>query len=79
MDGPGDDHNEVSKSERRERQIHSINYRWNPKYGINGLIYQTETDSQTERTDLHHLVSEVKQGEYLDQRTDLWVPRVGIR
>ena len=49
MDGPGDDHNEVSKSERRERQIHSINYRWNPKYDASELIYKAETDTETSR------------------------------
>ena len=25
---------------------------WNPKYGTDEVIYKTETDSQTERTDL---------------------------
>ena len=40
-----------SKSER-ERQIPYDNtYRWNLKYETNKPIYETETDSQTERTD----------------------------
>ena len=40
------------KSER-ERQIpYDITYMWNLKYGTNEPIYETETDSQTERTDL---------------------------
>ena len=40
------------KSER-ERQIpYDITYTWNLKYDTNEPIYKTETDSQTERTDL---------------------------
>ena len=62
MNGPRDDHTKQSKSER-ERQIpYDITYRWNLKYGTNGLTYQTETDLQTERTDLCHPISEAKQG-----------------
>ena len=39
------------KSER-ERQIpYNITYRWNIKYGTRELIYETETDSQTQRKD----------------------------
>ena len=42
----------LSKSER-ERQIpYDITYMWNLKYGTNEPIYKTETDSQTQRTDL---------------------------
>ena len=41
----------VSKSER-ERQIpYDITYMWNLKYDTNELIYKTETDSETQRTD----------------------------
>ena len=41
-----------SKSDR-ERQIpHGITYMWNLKYDTNELIYKTEADSQTQRTDL---------------------------
>ena len=37
----------------RERQIpYDITYMWNLKYDTNELIYETETDSQTQRTDL---------------------------
>ena len=36
--------NEVSQT---ERQILSITYMWNLKYDTDGLIYETETDSQT--------------------------------
>ena len=40
------------KSER-ERQIpYDITYMWNLKYDTNELIYETETDSRTQRTDL---------------------------
>ena len=37
----------------RERQIpYDITYMWNLKYDTNELIYETETGSQTQRTDL---------------------------
>ena len=52
MDATRDDHTKQSKSER-ERQIpNDITYTWNLKYDTNELIYKTETDSQTQRTDL---------------------------
>ena len=52
MDASRDYHAKWSKSER-ERQIpHDITFMWNLKYGINEPIYKTETDSQTQRTDL---------------------------
>ena len=52
MDGPRNDHTKQNKS-KREREIpDDITYMWNLKYGINEHIYETETDSQTERTDL---------------------------
>ena len=52
MDGPRDDHTKWSKSER-ERQIpYNITYIWHLKYDTNELIYKTEADSQTQRTDL---------------------------
>ena len=31
---------------------YDITYMWNLKYDTNELIYETETDSQTQRTDL---------------------------
>ena len=47
MDGAGDYHTKWNKSDR-ERQIYDITYMKNlKKKGINELIYQTETDSQT--------------------------------
>ena len=36
----------------RQRQIlYDITYMWNLKQDTNALIYETETDSQTQRTD----------------------------
>ena len=38
----------LSEVSQRERQIlYDITYMWNLKYDRNGLIYETETDSQT--------------------------------
>ena len=51
MDRPRDHHTKRSMSER-ERQIPYITYMWNLKYDTNELIYETETDSQVQRTDL---------------------------
>ena len=46
-----DYHTKWTKSER-ERQIpYDITYIWNLKYDTNEPIYETETDSQTKRTD----------------------------
>ena len=40
-------------SQKKKRQIsYGITYMWNLKYDTNELIYKTETDSQTQRTDL---------------------------
>ena len=52
LDGPKDYHTKWSKSEK-ERQIpYDSTYVWNLKYDTDELIYETEADSQTERTDL---------------------------
>ena len=55
MGGPRDYHTKWNKSER-ERQIpYDITYMWNLKYDTNNaneLIYKTETDSQTKKTNL---------------------------
>ena len=52
MGGPRANHTKWNKSER-ERQIPYDNtYTWNLKYDTNEPIYETETDSQTQRTDL---------------------------
>ena len=52
MDGPTDYHTKGRKTEK-ERQIpHDITYMWNLKQDTNEPIYRTETDSQTQRTDL---------------------------
>ena len=52
MDGPRDYHTKWNKSEK-ERQIpYDITYMWNLKYNTNELIDKTETDSQTQKTNL---------------------------
>ena len=52
MNATRDDHTKWSKSER-ERQIpYNITYMWTLKYSRNEPIYNTETDSQTWRSDL---------------------------
>ena len=48
-----DDLEIIILSEVRKRQIpYDITYTWNLKYGTNEPIYKTQTDSQTQRTDL---------------------------
>ena len=41
----------LSKSERERQVPYGITYRWNLKYDAQELIYETERDSQTQRTD----------------------------
>ena len=36
----------------RKRQIYDITYMWNLKNDTNNLIYKTEKDSQTQKTNL---------------------------
>ena len=49
MDEPRDDH---TKSERERLISYDITYMWNLKYDTEECIYETQTDSQTQRTDL---------------------------
>ena len=43
----------LSEVSQKEKEIpYDITYMWNPKYGTNELICETEKDSQTQRTDL---------------------------
>ena len=43
----------ASEISQRERQIpYDVTYMWNLKHGTNEPVYETETDSQTERADL---------------------------
>lgn len=42
----------LSKPERERQMLYDITYMWNLKYGTDELIYRTETDSWTWRTDL---------------------------
>ena len=39
---------QTSKSERERQMPHSITFMWNLKYDTNELIYETDTDSDTE-------------------------------
>ena len=41
-----------SKSERERQTLYDTTYMWNLNCGTNELVYETETDSQTERTGL---------------------------
>ena len=52
MDGTRDYHTKQSKSERERQISYDITYMWNLKYDTNELIYETENNSQTQRTDL---------------------------
>ena len=40
----------LSKSEREGQIPYAITYMWNPKYGTNELIYETEIDSHRAQT-----------------------------
>ena len=40
-----------SEVSQKEKDKYCITYMWNLKYDTNELIYKTETDSQTQRTD----------------------------
>ena len=51
MDGPGDYDTKGNKSERDRQISYDITSMWNLKYDTNEHIYETETDSQTWRTD----------------------------
>ena len=42
----------LSKSERERQMSYGITYMWNIKNDTNVLIYKTETDSQTKKTNL---------------------------
>ena len=42
----------LSQSERERQMPYDITDMWNLKYDTNETIYETETDSHTERTDL---------------------------
>jgi len=47
MNGSKDNHTKLSKPGKEKQIPYDITYMWNPKYGTNELIYETETDSQT--------------------------------
>ena len=52
MDGPRDYHTEWRKSDRGRQISYDITYTWNLKYDTNELIYKTEINSQTLKTNL---------------------------
>ena len=52
MDTTRDYHTKRSKLERERQISHEVTYMWNLKDDTNEPIYKTETDSQTQRTDL---------------------------
>ena len=52
MDEAGDYCPKRSRS-YREREIYDITYIWNLRNDTNGLIYKTETDSKTQKTNFH--------------------------
>ena len=52
IDRTRDYHTKWSKSERGRQVPYDITYMWNLKYDTNEHMWETETDSQTERTDL---------------------------
>ena len=50
MNEPSDYLAKRNKSEKDK--YHTTSHMWNIKYDTNGLVYETETDSQTQRGDL---------------------------
>ena len=52
MVGPRDYHTKQSKSERERLIPYDTTYMWNLKYDASEHIYETETDSQIQRTNL---------------------------
>ena len=49
---PRDYHTKWSKSERERQLPYGITFMWNLKYDTSELLYETEIDSQIQRTDL---------------------------
>ena len=52
MDAARDYHTKCSESEGERPTLYGITYTWNLKHDTNQPIYETETDAQTQRTDL---------------------------
>ena len=42
----------LSKSDRERQISYDVIYMWNLKYDTDQHVYETETDSETQRTDL---------------------------
>ena len=49
---PRDYHTKWIKSNRESKKLYDITSMWNLKYDISELIYKTETDSQTWKTNM---------------------------
>ena len=62
MDRPRGYHTKWNKPDRERQILCDITYIWNLKYEISELIYETETDSQTRRTDAIAKVEEGRRG-----------------
>ena len=43
---------QMNLSTKQKHNTYDITYMWNLKYDTNELVYGTETDSQTQRTDM---------------------------
>ena len=72
IDPTRDSHTKCSKSQRERQTLYVITYMWNLKYGTNESLYKTETDSQTQRTDILTFYSQYFGG--LNHETNLyWV------
>ena len=52
MDVPRDYHTKLNKSDRERQISYGITYMQNLKYDTNELIYETDTDSETQETNL---------------------------
>ena len=50
MDATRDYHTNELGQEEKDKSHDDITYMWNLKYNTNELTYETETDSQTQRT-----------------------------
>ena len=69
MDGPRDYHTKWSKSDRERQISYDITYMQNLKKCTSELIYKTETDSQTSKTNL--LLPKGKCGERINWETGI--------
>ena len=52
MGGPRDYHTKWNKSKREGQMPYDITYKWKLNYDTNQVLYETETESQAQRSDL---------------------------